>query len=134
MTINRITLVRHATTDANINGLFVGQVDPPLNARGLLEAEAVAQRLSLEPIHRILSSDLARAEQTAAAIAAHHEGLAIQLDKRLREMHLGDLDGLAGEVVRRDYPELMETWKTNAATAKMPGPGGESLESVLFRA
>ena len=132
--MKRITLVRHATTDANTHGLFVGQVDPPLNEQGLKEAESVGKRLSQHPIDRIISSDLMRAKTTANAIASHHDDVDAVLDPRLREMHLGELDGLPGDVVRTQYPELMRAWFADAGTARMPGPGGESLEIVQARA
>jgi broad specificity phosphatase PhoE len=129
----QLTLIRHATTDANINRCFVGQVDPPLNEQGLQEASALANRLSSLPVDRIVTSDLQRAIQTAEAIAAHHESTPLVTDARLREMNLGELDGLPGEQVVREYPDLIAAWKKQPATIQMPGESGESLKIVQAR-
>jgi broad specificity phosphatase PhoE len=129
----QLTLIRHATTDANLNRHFVGQVDPPLNEQGLQEASALANRLSNCPVDRIITSDLQRAMQTATAIAEHHKDAPLVTDARLREMNLGELDGLPGEQVVREYPDLMAAWKQHPANIQMPGESGESLVIVQAR-
>lgn len=65
---------------------------PPLSARGLQQARAVAQRLCAEPLSALWSSDLPRARQTAEAIsqACGHPVLALPL---LQERNFGDLRG-----------------------------------------
>jgi broad specificity phosphatase PhoE len=61
----RIYLIRHGKAEAG----FGGAMDPGLDALGLAQAEAVAQTLkSLGPLP-ILSSPLARTQQTAAPLA-----------------------------------------------------------------
>ena len=69
----RLTLVRHATTEANVNRRFVGQVDPPLNEQGEREATELAKRLAESSMDLIVTSDLQRAVQTANAIADSSE-------------------------------------------------------------
>ena len=56
----------------NAAGRWQGQADPPLSARGLEQAERLAQVIAEEPaaagIERIVTSDLRRAAETAAAL------------------------------------------------------------------
>ena len=70
-----------------------GQEDPPLNARGVLQAAALAAALQREPIERIYTSDLRRVLHTAQAVAGalgHGQGTVVALPS-LRERHLGIL-------------------------------------------
>src|SRR5512143_2148507 len=64
-----IFLVRHGETDANA-ARVVQTPDVPLSARGREQARALATRLAGEGVAHIVSSDLARADETARTIAA----------------------------------------------------------------
>jgi broad specificity phosphatase PhoE len=126
--------VRHGTTDANQDGLFLGQTDVPLNHNGRTEAHALAKRFSGIEIDILLTSDLQRAHETAQAIAeAHNSGLEIVVDKRLREIHLGDFDGLPTQQVHSDHPDIIQQWIQTPATNRMPGAGAETLGEVQDR-
>ena len=59
--------LRHDETDWKLEGRYQGQSDIPLNATGIAQAHAAADRLARVPIDRIVSSPLIR----ALAIAAH---------------------------------------------------------------
>ena len=76
--------------------------------------------------HRLLSSDLTRAVETAQIIGARLL-LRVQTDARLREQHLGELEG-------RSY---VETWAAAEAfdwsDPTLPIAGGESLMDVHDR-
>ncbi|MBT9560734.1 MAG: histidine phosphatase family protein [Myxococcales bacterium] len=127
-------LLRHGTTDANVHGLFLGRTDAPLNAQGLVEAGHLGRRLAGIEFDALVSSDLSRARQTAAAIHAHHPALVLHIDPRVREMDLGDLDGRPSTEVARDEPELLAAWRADPSTVRMPGPSGETLKDVQDRA
>ena len=78
------------------------QADPPLHADGVAEAERVGERLRHEPIEAIYVSPLARTRATAAPLAAA-TGIAPVVVDDLREVFLGDVDGLnLGAVVTTD--------------------------------
>ena len=62
----KLVLVRHGRPDEEDR---VRPHDPPLRADGRAQAEAVAARLALEGITRIVSSPMARAMQTAQPLA-----------------------------------------------------------------
>jgi len=86
-----IVLVRHGETEGNVSRVL--QVaETPLNARGLRQAERLAERLHDSGISHIVCSDLPRAMMTAAPIAARL-GLALELTPLLQERNFGDLRG-----------------------------------------
>lgn len=111
MTAGRVLLLRHGTTDWNNDGRFQGHADVPLNAEGLALAERTALVLADQRPGRVISSDLARARQTAAPVAAAL-GLTVEIDPRLREVDVGSWAGLdmatVGDLVPDFWPALRE--------------------------
>jgi probable phosphoglycerate mutase len=84
----RLVLLRHGRTGWNHSGRAQGHADVPLDAEGEAQAKVVAPVLAaLDPV-AVWSSDLARAAQTAAVVAAE-AGLEPLLDPRLREYDVG---------------------------------------------
>lgn len=67
-----ILLLRHGQTDANAAGILQGHLPTPLNLVGLRQATRLAERLASyrPPVQALICSDLPRAMQTAAPIAA----------------------------------------------------------------
>lgn len=125
-----LLLVRHAETEHNAQARCQGQSDPPLSAEGLGQAAALATRLAGCEIHAIYSSDLRRASETAAAIAAAH-GLAVHTDPRLREMAFGAWEGLTWAEIGERYPQEWAAWQ--ADPLNVAPPGGETLTQVAAR-
>ncbi len=74
----KLYFVRHAESEANLNNAYNYDRDS-LSPLGRRQAKAIAKRLSKIPIDLILSSDLIRAEETAAIISK-----AIGVKTRLR--------------------------------------------------
>ena len=77
-----LLLIRHAEPVRIVYA--VGPADPPLQERGLRQAELLGEWLSTEPLVAIWASPLRRARETAAAVAAHH-GLELIIDDELAE-------------------------------------------------
>ena len=67
--VTRLLIVRHGETTWNAAARVQGQLNPGLSEVGLRQAGLLARRLAREPIQAVYSSDLLRAEQTAAAVA-----------------------------------------------------------------
>jgi len=126
----RLLLVRHGETAWNATGRFQGQMDIDLNDAGQRQAFAVAERLASEEIHAIYASDLRRACDTAAALAARHP-MAVQVDPRLREIDFGAWQGLTYAQMQEQDPEGLAAW--NADRENRCPPGGESLSQVANR-
>jgi len=113
-----LCLIRHGQTTWNRDGRWQGHADPELTEAGRDQARLLGEALAGElaealagdrdrpPWTRLYSSDLLRARATAEAIAARI-GLPIELDRRLRELDVGDWCGLTrSEIERRDAATL----------------------------
>lgn len=122
--------VRHAESESNAAESFGGHTQVALSALGHEQAEAVAISLAAWQPELIVTSDLQRAEQTAAAIALRSQA-ATRKDARLRERSLGVFDGQAFATVRDQHPA---DWRRLlAADASYCPPGGETLAQVSER-
>lgn len=106
--------------------MFAGQLDSPLTAAGRQQADAVAELLAAQRVDRVVSSDLARARDTAAAIARRH-GLEVECLPELREIDVGEMAGRSWTTVHEDFQRA-------DAEGFVQWPGGESLDEVLARA
>jgi alpha-ribazole phosphatase len=127
----RLILVRHGATANNAEGRFTGHLDVALSPQGRLQAEAVAAALVREPLPAIISSDLARARQTAEIIATRI-GVPLELDANLREIGMGAWEGLTFADIQRQYPTEWAEWQQEASL--VAPPGGETLLAMLARA
>ena len=134
MTFNhmaRIVLWRHGQTDWNTINRFQGHSDISLNDVGLFQAEHAARELAALKPTRIISSDLQRTQQTAAALSAI-TGIEVILDPRLRETYGGHWEGRTGEENRQLDGENFTHWLTGG---DIPAGGiGESRSDVAARA
>jgi len=124
----RLIAVRHGETAWNVDTRIQGQIDIGLNATGLWQAERAGQALADEDIGVIYASDLARAWQTAEAIARPH-GLAVQPEPRLRERAFGHLEGMSFAEIESMLPEDAKRWRER--DPEFEPVGGESL--LTFR-
>jgi broad specificity phosphatase PhoE len=111
-----IYLLRHAETDGNATRV-VQLPSVPLSERGRQQAARLAARLAGAGITRIVSSDLARAIETAEALRAT-TGAPVEIDPALAERNFGDVRGtpysrLTADIFGPDYePPGGETWAT----------------------
>lgn len=108
----------------------MGQMDKPLNARGLEQARQTAEFLRRYPIGHIMSSDLGRAMSTAQPLA-EVLGLSVVPDPRLRELSFGILEGRTVAECEALDPESTARWRTGHFDAALPG--GESRRSLMQR-
>jgi probable phosphoglycerate mutase len=124
----RILAIRHGETAWNRDTRIQGQLDIELNERGRAQAAALAEALRDESITAIYSSDLARARETAQALAAI-SGAPLTLDTALRERAFGQFEGHTWAEIETRWPEDSQRWRKRDL-GFAPG-GGESLP-VLF--
>jgi len=93
----RLIITRHGETEENKAGIMQGHLPGVLSELGKEQARKLAERLKDEKIDLIISSDLARALDTAKTIAKFHPDIDLVLDERLRERFLGEFEGKTKE-------------------------------------
>ena len=87
-------LIRHAVNDWVKTGKLAGWTPGVhLNEDGQAQAAALGQRLADRPLKAIYASPLERTMETAQAIAAHHDGLAVQSLEAVGEVRYGRWQG-----------------------------------------
>jgi len=117
-----LLLVRHAHN--GMAGRFCGHLDPPLSDLGRQQSAKLAQELGQRRLTHIFSSDLLRARETAAFLAAK-SGLEIEFLPGLREMRFGQWEGLAWDEVHASDAAYAARWM--AEYPWLPAPGGEEF-------
>lgn len=123
-------LLRHGRTSWNAQRRFQGQADPPLDDVGRVQAhEAAALIAALRPV-MLVSSDSARALQTAEIIG-HATELPVIEEPRLRERGLGHWEGLTRDEVAARYPDEYADWVAGRDVRRR---GGETRDEVAERA
>jgi probable phosphoglycerate mutase len=126
----RIIAIRHGQTAWNAETRMQGQLDTALDARGRWQAEQLANALHDEPIDAIVSSDLARAMQTALPLA-RCLGLHVRADPALRERSFGVFQGFTYAQIARHWPEGTARWR--ARDAQFGPERGERLDRFYQR-
>ena len=129
MRVRRLLLLRHGQTEYNAGSRMQGQLDTELSDLGREQAAVAAEVLAKRQPLRIVSSDLTRALDTAVALG-DRAGTAVQVDKRLRETHLGDWQGLTHQEVDAAAPGARLAWRDDARWAPH---GGENRVDVAER-
>jgi broad specificity phosphatase PhoE len=125
-----LVLIRHAESAWNAAGRWQGHADPPLSPAGREQAERLAAELAGLRLAAVVSSDLARALETARIVAGPH-GLAPAPDPRLRELDVGRWSGLRREEILRLDPEALARFSAGDPDAR--AGGGESRRELSHR-
>jgi broad specificity phosphatase PhoE len=130
----QVVLWRHGRTAWNLAGRVQGQSDIPLDDVGRAQAVEAAARLAALRPHRIVSSDLMRAAETAQVLG-EVTGTAVELDERLREMDFGVREGLTWREAWDQFPEGMRAWvdgdETKVPDSETHREAGERLAAAL---
>ncbi|CAJ1500646.1 glucosyl-3-phosphoglycerate phosphatase [[Mycobacterium] burgundiense] len=129
MRIRRLVMLRHGQTEYNAGSRMQGQLDTELSELGRAQAVAAAEVLGTRRPLLIVSSDLRRAYDTAVTLG-ERAGVPVEVDKRLRETHLGDWQGLTHLEVDHAAPGARLAWREDARWAPH---GGESRVDVAER-
>lgn len=127
----RILAIRHGETAWNRETRIQGHLDIPLNRTGQAQARRVGEALQGEALAAIYTSDLARARETAEAVATS-TGVPLQLDLRLRERAFGRFEGLTWQEIGQRWPEDSERWRRREPDFAVGGHG-ESLAQFYAR-
>jgi broad specificity phosphatase PhoE len=123
----RIVFWRHGRTEWNARGVFQGQEDIALDDLGRQQAAQAAYELKHLSPSLIVSSDLERARDTAAALRVA-TGVPVSIDARFRETYAGRWQGLAFAEIGRRFPQDQQAW--HAGDPRVAAGGGESRLDV----
>jgi broad specificity phosphatase PhoE len=120
-----LLLVRHGQSTWNQEHRIQGQLDPSLSDDGRRQAAQLGRRLAGRRFAALYSSDLKRAAETAAAIGAAI-GLVPIPTAELREIYLGDWEGLRTEELADRFPEAWASWAEEPDWDLVPGGEGSA--------
>lgn len=123
-------LIRHGTTDNNIDGRFQGSLDAPLNAQGLAQARCLGARFKDIALDQIYTSPLTRARQTAEGLRGN-KPIALLSMRGLMEIDGGRMEGLTVAENNEKFPGLIDIFKHNPPA--FAAPGGETTRQVYDR-
>ena len=126
----RLLLLRHGESTWNADGRWQGQADPPLSSLGERQAREAAARLTAGQFSRVVASDLGRARQTAEILAGAL-GLTVDVDPDLREIDVGEWQGLTRAEIRQRAPGALADWSEGRSEST---PGGELRTHLTDRA
>jgi broad specificity phosphatase PhoE len=108
--LTTVYLARHGQSDWNAAGRFQGHSDRPLTARGLGQAEKLAEELAADAdLTAIYTSPLRRASDTAVAVGARLGLEPVPLEE-LREVDVGSWAGLTRAEVEERFPDGFRRW------------------------
>lgn len=125
--------MRHGQSTWNQEHRIQGQLDPPLSEQGRRQASLLGARLAGRRFAGFYSSDLKRAFETAEII-----GAAIQLAPSpltsLREVFLGEWEGLTSQEIAQGFPQAWASWVADPDWDVVPGGEGQAAFDVRVAA
>jgi broad specificity phosphatase PhoE len=127
----RVYFVRHGETEWNSEGRIQGMTDVELNAKGVAQAELLAERLAEEEDFVALYTSTLRRAFATGEIIGRRLGLKPVIDARLVERNMGNVEGMTGAEVQERYPEVHVAWKQGHK--RVPFPGEENRETFQRR-
>jgi probable phosphoglycerate mutase len=116
-------LVRHGQSTWNREHRIQGQLDPPLSDEGRHQVELLGRRLAGRHLAGFYASDLKRAFETAEAIGAFVD-LIPEPTPGLREIYLGDWEGLRTDEIAERFPDAWARWRQEPDWDLVPGGEG----------
>src|ERR1700678_2448265 len=107
--VTRVLLVRHGAPTSSAEDRFAGSSDVMLSDEGRRQVGLLGDRLAAWNITAAFCSDMQRAQDTAAAIAARHKIVAKPLPA-LREIDHGHWEGMRHQDVEHKFAREYADW------------------------
>ncbi|SFC88699.1 histidine phosphatase family protein [Clostridium uliginosum] len=126
-----IYLVRHGQTEWNLEKRMQGHKNSPLTNLGITQANGLYNKLFEETIDVIYSSESKRACDTAEIIKGNRI-IPIIVNKELREINMGDWEGMKQSDIISKYPEIWNHF-WNDPLLYTPTGLGESYQKLQDR-
>lgn len=118
-----LLLVRHATTEANEAGLYLGRSESPLSLRGREEASRICEKIKEWPIDEVYRSPAERVKETIQSITSYNQSA--QVIEALQEIDFGICEMKDYTWLKKHYPEEITRMMTEGMQYQYPE--GESL-------
>ncbi len=116
-----VTFVRHAQSEANASGVIDTDVPGPgLSPEGKAQAEQVAHQLGHKDYDSVYASTMARAQQTAAPLAAEL-GKQVEVLPGLQEINAGWYNGKPETMAGSTYLAAPADWLNGDLQDSIPG-------------
>lgn len=129
--MRRLHLIRHGEVVDDGGRRYIGRTDLPMSPAGIARIEALAEVYRGEPpFDAIWCSDLERSRRTAEILADGRD-VRIRVDPRLREIDMGEWEGLERAAVAAARPDEHAARGRDILHHRVPG--GESFADVLAR-
>jgi broad specificity phosphatase PhoE len=125
-------LIRHGETEWHAENRYAGRSDIRLTDRGLRQAAALAASAPRLDLGLVASSQLRRAVETAAPLAAA-AGVPHRVDARFEEVDFGRGEGLTRDEMGRRFPVDLDAFLARPASHPLPGgePGAAAVERAF---
>lgn len=122
----RITLIRHAETNANAAHIWQGHTDAPLSPAGIVQCKRLGSRLERVRFDAVICSDLGRTRSTAASFAGSPTP-----DPAWREANVGNWEGFRQAEIAVSHADQMK--RLLAGEDMRLGDTGETLAEFRDR-
>jgi len=131
MTI-RLVLVRHGLSTFNAKGLIQGRTDDSLlTNEGYEQALTAGEALSKINFHKIYSSPLIRAAETAKTIKkCFNKNQEIIFDKNLLEVDLSQWSGIKIDEIKNKFPDIYPIWKNDPENLILKKNDGKTYKPI----
>jgi len=121
----KLYLIRHGETTWNQQRIIQGSgSDTDLSEKGKAQAESLGRAMKDVPLTAVYSSPLKRAMDTAASVASPHD-LKVMPEPDLREIHVGEMEGMSLETFGQNFSQFLVDWQTKGDAINFNG--GENL-------
>ncbi len=127
----KIYVIRHGKTQANLENRFAGRSEEPLCQKGRSQLQELADTCAARGLTALYAGPLPRTMQSAQIIADTC-GLTIHEAPGLIDINLPHWDGLTKDEIRQRFGDEYPTWL--ATPEKFQVAGCEDLEAVQKRA
>ncbi|MDH3217417.1 MAG: histidine phosphatase family protein [Candidatus Krumholzibacteria bacterium] len=117
--MQRLMLIRHGESEWNRDGIIQGFKDCDLSELGREQSDRLRLRLDLERIDVAYTSTATRAVDTARIALGHR----LQVEERpnLREINLGEWEGVEAAELKRRLPAETELWFRRPSKVRIKG-------------
>jgi probable phosphoglycerate mutase len=130
----RIFMLRHGKPEFPGPGPYIyGHTDYPLSELGKAQARRIGEALSGIKMDRIISSDLARAAETARIVSGLQDGaeVCVEYDPEIRELYMGEWEGLTKDEIKENYVDIFRD--RGLDLENVSAPGGETFVEARER-